>query len=283
MSLCIDLHTHSTASDGTLAPAALVERAHARGVQVLALTDHDETLGLAEADARARELDIIFVPGVEVSVTWEQRTLHIVGLGIDPGHEALNQGLASIRAGRGTRAQEMARRLEKLGFADAYEGALQFVSNPALISRTHFARFLVQQGHCPNMQKVFDRFLGDGKPADVPVQWAALEDAVGWIRAAGGRAVIAHPGRYRLGSRQATRLYRQFRAIGGCSIEVITGSHSPTQFLTYARVARSHGFRASLGSDFHAVDDGRRDLGELPALPADLVPVWEGWFEDEQA
>ncbi len=281
MSLSIDLHTHSTASDGTLAPEALVERAHAHGVQVLALTDHDETLGLAPAAARARALGLHFVPGVEISVTWEQRTLHIVGLGIDADHAGLNAGLAQLRAGRETRAREMARRLSTFGFADAYEGALQFVSNPALISRTHFARFLVQQGHCRDMQKVFDRYLGDGKPADVPTQWAGLDQTVRWIRAAGGRAVIAHPGRYRLGKRQALRLYRQFLQLGGCGIEVITGSHAPEQCATYARVARAQGFMASVGSDFHAVGDGRRELGALPPLPADLTPVWQGWFEGE--
>lgn len=277
MTLTYDLHCHSTVSDGVLTPAAVVERAHANGVDVLALTDHDETSGLAPACQRALELGLHFVPGVEVSVTWAGHTLHIVGLQVDPSSSTLNDGLATIRRHRQSRAHEMADRLETLGFQGAYDGAMRFVSNPALISRTHFARFLVQEGHCRHMQEVFDRYLGDQQPANVPMQWATLEEAMSWIHAAGGTSVIAHPGRYRLTPLQFDSLFNQFSDLGGRAIEVITGSHRVEQFDEYANVARRFGFRASVGSDFHEPSQRRRDLGELPALPRDLTPVWHDW------
>lgn len=278
MTLNIDLHCHSTVSDGVLTPTQVVERAHANGVQVLALTDHDEVSGVAAATKRADQLGLRLVPGVEISVTWAGRTVHIVGLGIDPDNPDLNEGLQVLRAGRRQRALEMADRLESLGFTGAYSGAMAFVSNPDLISRTHFARFLVQNGHCDTMQAVFDRYLGDHKPADVPVKWASLGQALGWIQGAGGTAVIAHPGRYRYTPVQFDALFHEFKDHGGTAIEVITGSHRAVQFSEYADVARRYEFLASVGSDFHEPGKGRRDLGELPALPDDLTPVWHNWF-----
>lgn len=278
MSLSIDLHCHSTASDGVLSPQQVVARAHANGVEVLALTDHDETAGLQPAGDVAEQLDMHFVPGVEISVTWAGRTVHIVGLCIDPDDTAFAEGLAQIRAGREERAREMGRRLDVLGFPGAYEGAMTFVSNPALVSRTHFARYLVEQGHCRHMQEVFDRYLGDRKPGDVPVQWASLEEAVQWIRSAGGVAVIAHPGRYRYSELEFTEFFSAFKDLGGDAIEVVTGSHSPDEYARYADVARRYGFTASVGSDFHGPSEGRLDLGELPPLPAGLTPVWHDWF-----
>lgn len=278
MNLKIDLHCHSTVSDGVLAPEEVVARAHRNGVQVLALTDHDETAGLERARAAAADLDINFVTGVEISVTWAGRTVHIVGLGFDAGDAGLKAGLDGVRSGRRDRAQTMADRLEALGFSGAYQGAMAFVSNPELVSRTHFARFLVQQGHCQNMHDVFQRYLGDGKPANVPVQWASLEQAVGWIHAAGGMAVIAHPGRYEFTSVEFDGFFSTFKDLGGQGIEVVTGSHRPDEYATYARVARHYGFLASTGSDFHGPAEGRLDLGDLPPLPADLTPVWHDWF-----
>lgn len=278
MTIKIDLHSHSTVSDGVLTPEQLVTRAHSNGVQVLALTDHDGTSGLAPARQTADDLAVHFVPGVEVSVTWAGDTVHIVGLKIDADNATLNDGLAQIRAGRIGRAHAIADRLADLGFPGAYEGAMQFVSNPLLISRTHFARFLVAQGHCRNMQEVFDRYLGDHKPAATPMQWATLEQAVDWIQAAGGIAVIAHPGRYGYTPVQFDGLFSVFKDLGGVGIEVITGSHRPEQFAQYARVARHYGFRASVGSDFHGPAEGKRDLGDLPPLPSDLTPVWQDWF-----
>jgi len=273
-----DLHCHSTASDGVLTPAQVAARAHANGVQMWALTDHDELSGQAQAAACAQALGMRFIAGVEISVTWASMTLHVVGLNVDPLHAGLLDGLRATRAGRAVRAQQIGERLAALGMPGAYEGALPYAGNPELISRTHFARFLVQAGYCPDIQTVFNRYLGDTREGNVPTQWASLADAVGWIRAAGGRAVIAHPGRYRYTPQDFLRLYGEFRDLGGVGIEVVTGSHSPKQYRQYARVARRHGFLASRGSDFHSPQESRHDLGKLPPLPDDLTPVWHDWL-----
>lgn len=275
----IDLHCHSTVSDGELAPADVVARAHAHGVDVLALTDHDEIAGVAEAMQAAQALGMTLVPGVEVSVTWANKTVHIVGLHVDPTHAGLLEGLAQTRSGRLGRAAEMGRRLQAQGIEGAYDGALALAGNRNLVSRTHFARFLVDAGYCATVSEVFERFLGPGQPAFVPMQWATLEEAVSWIRAAGGQAVIAHPGRYDYSPNAFHALYETFKALGGEGIEVVTGSHSPDQYAEYAQVARQYGFLASRGSDFHAPGEGRVDLGGLPPLPAGLTPVWADWAE----
>ncbi|MGN6805005.1 MAG: 3',5'-nucleoside bisphosphate phosphatase [Trinickia sp.] len=270
-----DLHCHSNVSDGLLAPAEVARRAHAGGVTVWSLTDHDELGGQSEARAAAEALGIRYLPGVEISVTWAARTLHVVGLGVDPSCPTLVEGLRATRNGRTARAQAMAAALEAVGIPGAYEGALRFVSNPDLISRTHFARFLVEKGFAPSTADVFDRFLGEGKPGYVPHRWATLENAVGWIGAAGGIAVIAHPGRYRYTPLEFDALFGAFVDLGGRAIEVVTGSHTPDQYRKYADVARRFGFEASRGSDFHAPGEGRVELGALPPLPPDLTPVWD--------
>lgn len=273
----VDLHCHSIVSDGVLAPAQVAARAHANGVQMWALTDHDELGGLAEARAAAEGLGMRFVTGVEISVTWAGHTVHILGLNLDERNQAILQGLADIRIGRETRARQMAGRLEALGIPGGYEGALAYAANPALISRTHFARFMVAQGYCKNMQQVFDKYLGDGCPGNVPMQWSTLEQAVLWITDAGGVAVIAHPGRYDYTPTQFGALFDQFKDLGGAGIEVVTGSHSPAQYAEYAQVARHYGFLASCGSDFHSPQEGKLDLGAIPPLPSDLTPVWRHW------
>lgn len=270
-----DLHCHSNVSDGLLAPSDVARRAQAGGVTVWALTDHDEIGGQAEASAAAQALGMRYLPGVEISVTWAGKTVHVVGLGIDPACPTLIDGLYATRHGRSGRARAIAAALEAVGIPGAYEGALRFVSNPDLISRTHFARFLVDEGFAQSTADVFDRFLGDGKPGYVPHRWAALEDAVAWIKAAGGVAVIAHPGRYRYTPLEFDALFGAFIDLGGTAIEVVTGSHTPDQYREYADVARRFGFEASRGSDFHAPGEGRIELGSLPPLPADLKPVWE--------
>lgn len=272
-----DLHCHSTVSDGALAPAEVVARAHANGVNVLALTDHDEVSGVAEAALAAQRLGLDFVPGVEISVTWANQTVHIVGLGVDADDAALRQGLADTRSGRARRAAEMAGQLAEAGIDGALEGALQYVGNPQLISRTHFARYLIEKGVCRDVPEVFRNYLVEGKPGYVPIRWASLEEAVQWIRQAGGRAVIAHPGRYDYTDTAFHALYETFRDLGGEGIEVVTGSHSPDQYGKYADVARRYGFLASCGSDFHAPEESRIDLGGLPPLPAGLRPVWHDW------
>ena len=272
-----DLHCHSRASDGTLAPAELVRRAQANGVELFALTDHDELAGLAEAQAAARDAGLAFLPGVEVSVTWADATIHVVGLGIDPQDATLSAGLAALRAGRSGRAREMGAQLARAGVDGAYEGALAVAGNPALLSRTHFARFLVDQGVCEDVHDVFRRFLVEGKPGFVPHRWARLSDAVGWIRGAGGTAVMAHPGRYALDDLRRWALFSEFREAGGEAIEVVTGSHTRDEYAIYARHARDFGFQASRGADFHDPGESRMDLGRLPLLPDSVEPVWRRW------
>jgi predicted metal-dependent phosphoesterase TrpH len=272
---CADLHCHSTISDGVYAPEVVAERAHACGVTLWALTDHDEVSGQQRARARAEALGMQYLSGVEISVTWAKQTVHIVGLGIDPENVTLLKGLRETRAGRAGRARRIGERLAKLGMPGAFEGALTFAGNPELISRTHFARFLVEAGHCPTVQGVFDKYLSDDGPAHEPMQWATLEDAVAWIRGAGGVAVIAHPGRYHYTPIQFGALFDTFKDIGGQAIEVVTGSHTVPQYQEYAQVARHYGFLASCGSDFHSAKESKIEFGSLPPLPADLKPVWQ--------
>ena len=269
-----DLHCHSTASDGTLAPAGVVRRAHANGVDLLALTDHDELLGIAEAAAEAADLGLRFVPGVEISVSWLDQTLHIVGLGVDPANEALAAGLAKVRGGRDGRAMLIGEELARIGIHGAFQGALRYVGNPALVSRAHFARYLVEIGIAKNVHDVFLHYLARGKPGYVEHVWATLEDAVGWIKGAGGLAVIAHPGRYRLGNAEMHILFEQFRDLGGEAVEVSCGAHDGGQLLAFARMARKYGLLASRASDFHGPEDSPIDLGRASPLPPDLAPVW---------
>lgn len=269
-----DLHCHSTASDGTLSPAEVVRRAHANGVDLLALTDHDELLGIAEAMTEAADLGLRFVPGVEISVSWLDQTLHIVGLGVDPANEALIAGLAKVRGGRDGRAMLIAEELARIGIQGAFQGALRYVGNPALVSRAHFARYLVEIGVAKNVHDVFLHYLARGKPGYVEHVWATLEDAVGWIKGAGGLAVIAHPGRYRLGNAEMHILFEQFRDLGGEAVEVSCGAHDGGQLLAFARMARKYGLLASRASDFHGPEDSPIDLGRASPLPPDLTPVW---------
>ena len=269
-----DLHCHSVVSDGTLTPEQLAERAFANGVRLWALTDHDELGGQERAQLAASALGMDYLPGVEISVSWMGQTIHIVGLGIDAAHAGILEGLRRTREGRGNRAKQMAEQLLKAGIPGAYEGALHFAGNQELISRTHFARFLVEQGVCKDTEQVFKRYLVEDKPGYVPHLWATLDDAVAWIKGAGGAAVIAHPGRYKLSAMQMDELYKHFKEIGGMAIEVITGSHSPNQYQTYGKIAQHYGFLASRGSDFHDPEESYIDLGTLPHLPDHLTPVW---------
>ncbi len=269
-----DLHSHSTASDGTLAPGAVAARAAAAGVELWALTDHDELSGQAEAREAALDAGMAYLAGVEISVSFAGETVHIVGLGVDPGDDALRAGLLATRGGRHERARQMAAGLAAVGIAGAYEGALRHVGNPELVSRTHFARFLVESGHCADTHDVFRRYLTEGKPGYVPHQWARLGDAVRWITGAGGVAVIAHPARYRFGPSAEYALFSEFVAHGGRAVEVMTGSHSEAERQRYAGTAREFGLLASRGSDFHDPDESRTALGALPDLPGTLQPVW---------
>lgn len=269
-----DLHSHSTSSDGLLRPDELVERAVQRGVDVLALTDHDEIRGLPVAHEAAAHWGLRLIDGVEISVLWENTTLHIVGLAINPDHLELVQGLQAIRDGRALRALQMAQSLEQAGINGSLEGAKRYAKNPELLSRSHFARYLVEAGHARDTNAVFRHFLKPGKPGYVPHQWAALADAVRWITGSGGLAVLAHPGRYELDKEQCERLLGEFVALGGAAVEVVTGSHAPNEYVTWAQYAQRFGLLASVGSDFHGPQEGYRDLGDIPALPAGCEPVW---------
>lgn len=270
-----DLHSHSNVSDGTLPPEALAARAHANGVELWALTDHDEVAGQSRARDAARALGLPYVTGTEVSVSFAGHTVHIVGLGFDAEEPRLVEGLRETRAGRERRAREMAAGLARVGIPGAFEGALRHVGNAGLISRTHFARFLVEAGICASTHEVFKRYLTDGHPGYVEHRWAALRDAVGWITGAGGIAVIAHPGRYHLTPNEEFALFSEFKALGGRGVEVVTGSHSSADAIRYTEVALEFDLLASRGSDFHSPEESRIDLGTLPDLPSRLTPVWE--------
>jgi predicted metal-dependent phosphoesterase TrpH len=279
----VDLHSHSIASDGLLTPEEVATRARDGGVDIWALTDHDETKGLAAARAAAEGMGMRFVDGVEISVTWrpqpadEGTTIHMVGLQIDPANPALQAGLKQIRAGRDERAERMARDLEIAGIPGALEGAKKYATNPELLSRSHFARFLVEAGKARSTHQVFGNFLTEGRPGYVAYQWATLPEAMEWIRGAGGVAVVAHPGRYKLGGQQLAQFFDEFKDLGGSAIEVMTGSHTTEQYNHFAEVARCYGFMASRGSDYHGPGESRIEPGQLPPLPSDLTPVWHDW------
>lgn len=279
MTLLYDLHAHSTASDGTLSPAALIRRAASMGVDVMALTDHDTIEGIAEAQVEAGTASMGFVPGVEISVTWQGATVHILGLGFDPGDADLQQGLVGLREFRDWRAEEIGRRLQRAGIEGAYEGA-RSLSNGRLISRTHFARFLVDRGFARDVRAVFRSYLVQGKPGHVPGRWAELGQAVGWITGAGGRAVIAHPARYRMTRTKLRLLINDFIEAGGEGLEVVSGSHSRDDMLSMAHYARSFGLLASSGSDYHGPEQSWTDLGRLPSLPEGCRPIWHDWPTD---
>ena len=270
-----DLHCHSVVSDGTLTPEALAERAHANGVELWALTDHDEIGGQLRAAAAAKALGMRYLTGVEISVTFIGQTVHIVGLGFDAHNQALADGLRQTRGGRTERAREMADGLAKVGIKGAFEGALQFVGNPELISRTHFARFLVESGVCKETNEVFRKYLTEGKPGFVPHRWASLKDAVTWITEAGGMAVIAHPARYKFTPTEEFALFTEFKSHGGQGVEVVTGSHTPAEYVTYAETAKEFALFASRGSDFHSPAESHTELGTLPYLPGHVPTVWE--------
>ncbi|MFO7603324.1 MAG: PHP domain-containing protein [Gammaproteobacteria bacterium] len=274
MMTCYDLHCHSTASDGSLTPTALVERARQMGVDVLALTDHDATHGLAEAGVAARGQGLDLIAGLEVSVTWAGQTVHIVGLFIDPANAELQTGLERLQAFRRWRAREIALRLEKKRIPGAYEGAQAFCGGQ-IMSRTHFAQFLVQAGYAPDIRSVFKKYLVRGRPGYVPGNWAGLEEALNWIHQAGGVAVIAHPARYPMSATKLRELFKEFKEFGGLAIEVVSGSHSRDNILHMSDMARRFDLHASSGSDFHAPSNAYTELGRLTAVPEANTPIWQ--------
>ena len=270
----VDLHCHSTASDGVLAPQILAERARNKGVDVLALTDHDDLSALPLMRREAESRGIQFIDGVEISCEWRGTGVHVVGLGIDPADVRLAENLAGIRKSRETRARNMADSLAASGIQGAYEGALSHAGNPSLLSRAHFARHLAAEGYAQSMKSVFQRYLAPGLPGYVEHVWPVLEDAVGWIRSSGGVAVIAHPGRYALGEQAIREFLEGFIQYGGQGIEVSSGAHTLDQYGEFAVLAREFGLLGSRGSDFHSPGEGKSDLGKVPPLPAGITPVW---------
>ncbi len=270
-----DLHCHSVVSDGTLTPEDLAQRAKSLGVELWSLTDHDEIGGQHRAAAAARALSLPYLTGTEISVSFIHKTVHIVGLGFDADNPQLIEGLHNTRGGRDVRAREMADQLAAVGIGGAFEGALKYAGNPELISRTHFARFLVEAGVCKDTSEVFRKYLTEGKPGFVPHRWASLANAVRWIVEAGGMAIIAHPARYGFTANEEYALFTEFKAHGGQGVEVVTGSHSVADYDTYAGMAREFNLAASRGSDFHSPTESHTDLGQLPWLPGQLTPVWE--------
>ena len=276
--LMIDLHSHSTISDGLLSPTALVQHAHARGIKVLSLTDHDDVEGLTEATSEAKLLGMHLIHGVEISVTWKRGTIHIVGLNIDSENKTLLQGLSSIREGRFERAKQIAHALDKIGIKGSLEGALKYAKS-GILGRTHFARFLVETGYAKDVKTVFKNYLVKGKPGFIEHTWTSLENALTWIRESGGIAAIAHPARYDLGKNNLLAFLDEFKALGGQGIEVISGSHTTEDALKFARISNEFEFLASVGSDYHGPGISYKEMGSLPKLPETCVPIWKSWNE----
>ncbi len=279
--MSIDLHCHSYISDGELSPSDVVQLAHDNGCQMLSLTDHDHLGGLAEAHEKARELGMTLINGVEASVTWRGKVVHIVGLNVDTNNEVLQSNLANVRSGRIERLAAISEKLKKQGIDGVYEGALAKSTNPEMVGRAHIARFLLEEGHVRNMQQAFKKYLGEGKSGYVKHEWAALEDVVSWINGAGGVAVIAHPARYTMSATQMRELIQEFKDMGGKGIEVASGSHSVNEILNYALLAQRFEMHASIGSDFHKIGEGC-SLGKPPALPPICQPIWQLWEDATQ-
>ncbi|MBM3114437.1 3',5'-nucleoside bisphosphate phosphatase [Jeongeupia naejangsanensis] len=274
----VDLHCHSNVSDGLLPPREVVRKAFERGCQLFALTDHDDVRGLPDAADEAARLGMRFISGVEISVSWGKHTLHIVGLGFDPEHPAIVEGLAAVRSGRAERGERMAASLAAVGIEGVLEGARKYADNPEMISRTHFARYLVEAGKAKDTKSVFKKFLVRGKPGYVEHEWARLHEAIEWIREAGGVAVLAHPGRYELGNETLRVLLTEYRRLGGEAIEVVSGSHGAADVGRFSRLAQEFGFLASCGTDYHATGEGAREPGLNADLPIGCEPVWTRWW-----
>ncbi|MDD1621207.1 MAG: PHP domain-containing protein [Methylococcaceae bacterium] len=269
-----DLHCHSTASDGALSPSELVQRAHEQGVTVLALTDHDTVSGLEEARHAASIVGLRLIDGIELSASYQNQCLHIVGLNIDPRHPALVNGIARQQTIRAERAKKIADKLEKKRIPGAYQ-AVSLAAGNGEITRSHFADFLLANRYVTTQQEAFDRYLSKGKPGYVPTIWAGLEETIAWIKEAGGIAVMAHPMRYKLTAKFMNRALAAFKQAGGQGIEVVTGRASDDEIRFSRQYSVKHQLYASVGSDFHNPENQWLELGRLAELPNDLSPVWE--------
>jgi len=272
-----DLHSHTLYSDGTLSPADLVARAKAQGVDYLALTDHDETRGLQEAQNKADEVKLNLIHGVEISVSWDNnQTIHIVGLNIDKNNSVLQKGLAEIRQERIRRAKKIAMKMENSGIENVWELIVEESGFEAL-TRTHFARFLLNRGHVKDMQQAFKKWLGRKGRAYVSGHWAAMKDGVDWIVQSGGQAVIAHPVRYGMTNRKLEKLVLDFKDAGGVGLEVVGNCYSQQERAAMASLARRFELLASVGSDFHSPGNPYIELGRNLDLADHIQPIWHDW------
>lgn len=269
-----DLHCHSNASDGALSPTELVQRAHEHGVTSLALTDHDTVVGLSEAQVAATAAGIELIPGIELSTSWQNKCFHIVGLGIDPAYPPLAEATRNLQIMRTERAEKIAEKLEKKRIPGAL-AAVKKAAGDGMITRTHFADFLLSQFHVSTQQEAFDRYLGAGKDAYVATIWAEMELAVNWITGSGGVAVLAHPLRYKLTASWMRRLLAAFKEAGGLGIEVVTGRYNSDEIKLVAGYAKRFELAGSVGSDFHSPANQWVELGRLAPLPENITPVWE--------
>lgn len=269
-----DLHCHSNASDGALSPTEVVQRAHEHGVTSLALTDHDTVVGLSEAQTAATAAGIELIPGIELSTSWQNKCFHIVGLGIDPAYPPLAEATRNLQIMRSERAKKIAEKLEKKRIPGALAAVKKAAGN-GMITRTHFADFLLSQFHVSTQQEAFDRYLGAGKDAYVATIWAEMELAVNWITGSGGVAVLAHPLRYKLTASWMRRLLAAFKEAGGLGIEVVTGRYNSDEIKLVAGYAKRFELAGSVGSDFHSPANQWVELGRLAPLPENITPVWK--------
>lgn len=271
-----DLHCHSTASDGSLTPEAVVQRAHARGVGALALTDHDTTIGLAEAAEAARSFNMRFIAGIELTAQWQGRSLHVLGLNIQPNHPSVQQAQAHQWGLRTERALAIAQKLSQLNLRGALEGAQRYAGQ-GVICRPHFAQFIVDSGAAPSVNAAFKKYLAANKPADVKVNWPSLMQVIQWINDAGGIAVLAHPDKYTLTRTKLNQLLQAFTAEGGRGLEVISGRQLPGIADRLAVLAHTYNLLASCGSDFHHPNQPWQELGSFGKLPHICQPIWQAW------
>ena len=279
MDAIYDLHTHSTASDGSLSPEELVNQAYAAGINTLALTDHDTVDGLANALSASQTLDITFINGIELSTKWLSYTVHIVGLNINPDSEMLSQHIEHLKQLREQRAIRIGEHLNKINIPDAYQNAKKLAGD-GTVTRHHFAKYLVESGFAKDQKDVFKRYLVRSKPGYVSVDWPTLGETIDCIHQSGGVAVIAHPLRYKMTATKLRQLIADFKSLTGDGIEVVSGRQNQNELTRSISLCKQFELLASSGSDFHNQNTPWAQLGELHPLPETLAPIWQHWHSD---
>ena len=278
--MLVDLHAHTTASDGSLSPSELLERARAHGIEMLSITDHD-TLAAYDALEQTGLTGLRLIPGIEFSGRWRNAEVHILGLNIDTGNSLLKETVARQQQARLVRAEIISAKLRRLGIAHSL-AEIQESAGTKILGRPHFARYLAEKGHCRTVAAAFRKYLGPGKPGNDCSMWALMSELISSIHAAGGKAVLAHPMKYGFTRRRMNELISEFTADGGEGIEVISGSQSPEVTLMLSRICAQYGLEASCGSDFHMPDQPWSDLGRIKGPPASCLPVWHNWQVGQQ-